>query len=159
MKSWPTVRSSFAVPYEYPVVFTRNVFSPSNSTLVESIRLRAGPELSRCMLFADASVAQSQPAWGDAVSEYFHHWRDVVELACPPVLLSGGEAAKNEWAVVERIIQALLERKMCRHSYVLAVGGGGVLDVVGFAAALFHRGLRLITCPRPCSPRTTPVLE
>ena len=36
---------------------------------------------------------------------------------------------------------------MDRHSYLIAVGGGGVLDAIGLAAALTHRGLRLIRLP------------
>ena len=36
---------------------------------------------------------------------------------------------------------------LCRHSVVIAVGGGAVLDVAGFAAATAHRGIRLIRVP------------
>jgi 3-dehydroquinate synthase len=36
---------------------------------------------------------------------------------------------------------------LCRHSYVMIVGGGAVLDAVGFAAAIFHRGVRQIRVP------------
>ena len=36
---------------------------------------------------------------------------------------------------------------MCRHSYVIVIGGGAALDMVGFAAATAHRGLRLIRFP------------
>lgn len=147
MKIWPTVLSSFAVPFEYPVVFTRDIFAPSNSILLDVIGHRAGPGLRRCMLFADENVAQRQPGWIEKVSDYFRSSRGGVELAHPPILIAGGEAAKNDWPLVERIVAALLEGKLCRHSYVLAVGGGSVLDVVGFATSLFHRGLRLIRLP------------
>ena len=33
-------------------------------------------------------------------------------------------------------------RAIDRHSYAIAIGGGAVLDVVGYAAAIFHRGVR-----------------
>ena len=36
---------------------------------------------------------------------------------------------------------------MDRHSYFVAVGGGSMLDMVGFAAALIHRGLRFVRLP------------
>ena len=36
---------------------------------------------------------------------------------------------------------------MCRHSYVIIVGGGASLDLVGFAASTAHRGVRLIRFP------------
>jgi 3-dehydroquinate synthase len=36
---------------------------------------------------------------------------------------------------------------MCRHSYVIVIGGGAVLDMVGFAAATAHRGIPLVRLP------------
>ena len=36
---------------------------------------------------------------------------------------------------------------MCRHSYVIVIGGGAALDLVGFAASTAHRGVRLIRFP------------
>jgi 3-dehydroquinate synthase len=48
---------------------------------------------------------------------------------------------------VERI-HALVERhKICRHSFIIAIGGGAVLDAAGYAAATAHRGVRLIRLP------------
>jgi 3-dehydroquinate synthase len=43
--------------------------------------------------------------------------------------------------------QALHAAGLCRHSYVAAVGGGALIDMVGFAAATAHRGIRLIRVP------------
>jgi 3-dehydroquinate synthase len=63
------------------------------------------------------------------------------------IVLPGGERAKSDWRVVERILDHLNEGQLCRRSYVLVVGGGAVLDTVGFAAAVAHRGLRLIRVP------------
>jgi len=34
-----------------------------------------------------------------------------------------------------------------RHSYLIAIGGGALLDVAGFAAATAHRGIRLVRIP------------
>ena len=34
-----------------------------------------------------------------------------------------------------------------RHSFILAIGGGAVLDTVGYAAATTHRGVRLLRMP------------
>ena len=41
----------------------------------------------------------------------------------------------------------MLDGGICRHSYVVIIGGGAVLDAVGFAAAIFHRGVRQIRIP------------
>jgi 3-dehydroquinate synthase len=62
-------------------------------------------------------------------------------------VLPGGEQAKNDAAHLERLLDAIHAAALCRHSYLVAVGGGAVLDVAGFAAATAHRGIRLIRVP------------
>jgi 3-dehydroquinate synthase len=49
--------------------------------------------------------------------------------------------------VLDRVGRAANDHRLCRHSYVLIVGGGAVLDAVGCAASLVHRGLRQIRLP------------
>ena len=43
--------------------------------------------------------------------------------------------------------RAIHEYGIDRHAYVLAVGGGALLDMVGYAAATAHRGVRLVRVP------------
>ena len=68
-------------------------------------------------------------------------------LAAPVLTVPGGEAIKNGLEPLHRIQQAIQDARLCRHSYVVAIGGGAVLDVAGYAAALAHRGVRLIRVP------------
>ena len=63
------------------------------------------------------------------------------------MVVPGGEQLKNDPAAVGRILEGIHEAALCRHSYVAAVGGGAVLDVVGYAASTVHRGVRLIRLP------------
>ncbi|MEO1187220.1 MAG: hypothetical protein AAFX46_22250 [Cyanobacteria bacterium J06636_27] len=63
------------------------------------------------------------------------------------MVVPGGEAAKNNPQLVEEIHQLVNAVGICRHSYIIAVGGGAVLDLVGYAAATAHRGIRLIRIP------------
>lgn len=70
-----------------------------------------------------------------------------VELVAEPMLLPGGEACKNDWTLVEQLWAALNAYPLSRHSRVLVVGGGAVLDLVGFAVATAHRGMRLVRMP------------
>ena len=65
----------------------------------------------------------------------------------PPLELPGGERVKNEWRYVLDVLRTMEQALLCRHSYVVAIGGGAVLDVVGFAAAMAHRGIRLVRVP------------
>ena len=68
-------------------------------------------------------------------------------LAAPVQVVCGGEQSKNDWSVYESVLRTIHEAAICRHSYVLAIGGGAMLDVLGFAAATAHRGVRLVRLP------------
>ena len=71
----------------------------------------------------------------------------LLEFVTHPLVLPGGEGCKNKPQEVERL-HALVEKEgLCRHSFIIAMGGGAVLDVVGYAAATAHRGIRLIRLP------------
>ena len=63
------------------------------------------------------------------------------------MILPGGEHCKNDWNLVEKIWQAIEFHKICRHSYVVAIGGGAFIDLAGFAAATAHRGIRFVRMP------------
>jgi 3-dehydroquinate synthase len=61
--------------------------------------------------------------------------------------LQGGESLKNDENCLHRIYGDIESRKICRHSYIVAIGGGALLDTVGFAAATAHRGIRHFRFP------------
>ena len=62
------------------------------------------------------------------------------------VVLSGGEADKTLGSVT-RILDELVERRFNRSAAVVALGGGVVGDIAGFAAAIYQRGIRCIQVP------------
>lgn len=83
----------------------------------------------------------------EQISRYGEAHKELFEFVAPPFLIRGGEICKHEPIEVEKI-QSLVERhKICRHSFILAIGGGAVLDAAGYAAATSHRGVRLIRIP------------
>src|SRR4029079_6367713 len=49
--------------------------------------------------------------------------------------------------ILERMLQVFHAARLDRRSYVVVLGGGAVLDAVGFAAAIAHRGLRVVRLP------------
>lgn len=63
------------------------------------------------------------------------------------VLVPGGETAKNDVELRTLSLDALREAGLDRHSYVLAVGGGAFLDLIGFVSTITHRGIRLVRFP------------
>ncbi|OWU80358.1 3-dehydroquinate synthase [Loktanella sp. 22II-4b] len=69
------------------------------------------------------------------------HGIEMVALALPP-----GEATKS-WPQFTRATEWLLEQKIERRDMVVALGGGVIGDLAGFAAAVLRRGVRFVQIP------------
>lgn len=147
MTTSDTILQKISVPFEYPVVFTRGVFTPQNPALVEMLRRKGEPRRHRVMVVIDSGVSKARPALVGEIASYADAHAADLELVQAPRIVPGGESVKNDLMGLAGLINAMVERRLCRHSYVVVVGGGAVLDAVGFAAALVHRGLRLIRMP------------
>ncbi len=70
-----------------------------------------------------------------------------LDLVAEPCLVEGGEEIKNTSDVVQRLLHQINDVNLDRRSYIVAIGGGAFLDAVGFAAAIAHRGIRLVRLP------------
>ncbi len=66
---------------------------------------------------------------------------DMVALSLPP-----GEATKG-WPQFTRSVEWLLDQKVERRDVVVALGGGVIGDLAGFAAAVLRRGVRFVQIP------------
>jgi len=62
-------------------------------------------------------------------------------------VLPGGEAVKADDSLVRRVWEMVDSGHIDRHSYLIVIGGGAFLDVIGYAAATAHRGVRLVRFP------------
>ncbi|HEX8310192.1 MAG TPA: 3-dehydroquinate synthase [Chthoniobacteraceae bacterium] len=142
-----TVRQQISVHWDFPVVFTHHLFAPENTTLAATLDRLGEQRRHRAMVFIDEQVSRVNPTLGADVEQYFAAHASEIELASAPVTVPGGEAAKNDFSLIERYMRLLLEERMDRQSYVIIIGGGAVLDCVGLAAALVHRGLRQVRVP------------
>jgi 3-dehydroquinate synthase len=138
---------SFAVAYDYPVVFTHGAFDPGNRCLLNVLTRREPAKRHRCAVFADDGVMSAMPDLADRIARYAAVHADHVELVGPLVAVAGGEICKNDPGTVPRLLANLSERAIDRHSFAIAIGGGAVLDAVGYAAAIFHRGVRHVRFP------------
>ena len=135
------------VRHEFPVVFTRHLFSPRNPALRDAIARKASPRRHRCLVLLDQGVLSAFPDLPSQICAYFEAHAATLDLVRPPLALPGGETIKQSSRPVRRMIQALQAGAICRHSCCIAVGGGAFLDAAGLAAALFHRGVRLVRVP------------
>src|SRR6185436_17473324 len=70
-----------------------------------------------------------------------------LQLLSHPETILGGEQVKHDPELVTRLQRRLLDLGIDRHSYVVGVGGGAFLDMVGFVAATTHRGVRHVRVP------------
>ncbi|MEL6353555.1 MAG: 3-dehydroquinate synthase [Cyanobacteria bacterium J06627_28] len=137
------IQQTFSVPYRYDVHFTQNLFQTDNPLLADIV----GAEGQRKVLFVvDAGLLSHRPLLGE-ISVYAQHYAEKIKLSSPPLVVPAGEAAKNDPALVGQLCTLIATTGICRHSYVVAVGGGAVLDLVGYAAAISHRGIRLVRVP------------
>jgi len=137
----------FEVPFEYPVYFTEGAFDPHNPLLAEALARREPDRRHRFLVFVDDGIARARPGLADALAAYAAHHAERLELVAAPLTIPGGEVVKTDLAFVERIQRALYDHHIDRHSYVLAIGGGAVLDAVGLVAATTHRGVRHVRVP------------
>ena len=135
------------VPFDFPVIFTRRLFAPGNPALADALNRRQEGRRHRVLVCIDSGVRAALPGLERQVDRYFRAQADTLELAGPVEWVSGGERAKSDLATAQRVIRWIHDRRLCRQSFVVVVGGGSVLDVVGFAASLVHRGLRVVRVP------------
>lgn len=137
----------FTVPFQFPVTFTANAWDPANPTIVDAIRRLEPARRHRVLVVVDDHVARTQPVLLGDVETYCAAHATSMELLGTPMVVPGGEAAKNDIVHSLTLLQRINDVGLDRHSFVLVVGGGAALDMVSFAAAIAHRGIRVIRMP------------
>jgi 3-dehydroquinate synthase len=138
------LQQSFSVPFRYPVAFTENLFAVSQTLFVDTF-----PEgqLARVFFVLDSGVVAHHPELISQIKSYVAAYPSRLALVAEPLVVTGGEACKNDPDAYQQVVEATNSFGIDRHSYIVAIGGGAVLDMVGFAAAISHRGIRLIRIP------------
>ncbi len=117
----------------YEIVIGRDVLASLGKRIAA---LRPG---ARTAVITDRNVAQ--------------HWLARTEaslaeagIASSHVIVEEGEGSKS-YAVLERVSEALIAAKIERADLVVALGGGVVGDLAGFAAAILRRGIEFVQVP------------
>ena len=140
------ITQEFTVRYSFPVLFSHDVFAEENP-LITSLFNKTGITAPRILIFVDAGILKGRPNFSREIGNWANSQRDRLSLAAPPFIIQGSEHCKNNPGVVTHIQQQIAAHHLCRQSFVMAIGGGAILDTVGYAVATAHRGVHLIRLP------------
>jgi 3-dehydroquinate synthase len=138
------IQRSIQANWQLRVFFTEDVFAPSNPVLKDAM---ADGAPKKVLVVLEDALSQSQPKLERQIENYFSAHAVQLQLARPPLYVAGGEQSKNSLTIVSDILSQIDRHHIDRHSYLVAVGGGALLDVAGFAAATAHRGVRHVRIP------------
>jgi len=144
MKS--TIKQKFSVSFQYDIHFTSGLFTPENRLLSDFFATRLEGPVPKLLVVIDEGVATHHPALIERIRDYFES-ETAVQLVGEIAVVPGGETIKNQPEHVDRIIESVDRYGIDRHSYIMAIGGGAVLDTVGYAATVAHRGIRHLRVP------------
>jgi 3-dehydroquinate synthase len=140
------LQQSFSVRFEYKVFFTEHLFNRTNRAFKDFLNSQRTDTNKKILFVIDEGVSQHHPALENDIREYF---KDIggFTLVNKFQIIEGGEKAKNSEHLFYQLVDAVDFYGIDRHSYIVAIGGGSVLDLAGYAAAVSHRGIRHIRIP------------
>ncbi|WP_262245914.1 3-dehydroquinate synthase [Parapedobacter soli] len=140
------IKQKFSVSYQYDIHFTSGLFTLENRLLSRFFAERLDGPVPKLLVAVDEGVARCHPTLVDQIRDYLNP-EPAVQLVSDILVVPGGEAIKNHREHVDRIIEAVDRYGIDRHSYIMAIGGGAVLDAIGYATAVAHRGIRHLRVP------------
>jgi len=136
----------FVVSFRHRLRFTTDVLG-SDSTVLADVLEASEERMPKVQFWVDQCVAEANPDLRQRLHAFTRRYASRLISCGPTQLVPGGEAIKNDVHVLEQMLRVMNEADLDRRSYVVVIGGGAVLDAVGFAAAIAHRGLRLVRIP------------
>ncbi|SNR39020.1 3-dehydroquinate synthase [Maribacter sedimenticola] len=142
----PSIKQSFKVEYEYQLYFTTGLFNIQNSLFTTLIADYKTFEPVKLLFIVDDGVQNHHPDLVSQISAYCKANEAVMKFT-GSIVVPGGEQVKNGNDSIDSVLKGINTHKICRHSFVIAIGGGAVIDMVGYAAAIAHRGVKLIRIP------------
>ncbi|MET6999978.1 3-dehydroquinate synthase [Chitinophaga defluvii] len=141
------IEQSFEVKFAYKVFFTNHIFDPSNLTIAAFLDSRADKDITKKLLIIlDGGVLKHHPQLEQQITTYFQAVKGF-QLIPEIIVIAGGEAVKNDEPLFYKLVDAIDHHGIDRHSFVIGIGGGSVLDLVGYVAAVSHRGIKHIRIP------------
>ena len=143
-----TIQQHFQIEYNYSVFFTEQLFDINNLILSDFFKNYTEQGFQRkALVVIDEGFLKQHSTLEQDIKSYFSHSIQHISLAAEMIVVPGGETSKNDPELFEKIAKAIDIHGIDRHSFVIGIGGGAVLDLVGYAAAVSHRGIKLIRIP------------
>jgi len=141
------LQQSFSVRFEYKTFFTSDLFELSNTVLNDFIAANStSASIKKILFVVDRDVLKAKPELADKIRRYFATYT-AAQLIPEIVAMPGGEIIKNDESYFSKVLEIINQYNIDRHSYVAAIGGGSILDMVGYASAVAHRGVKHIRIP------------
>ena len=137
----------FTVSYAFPVSFTQGLFDVENTLFRNTLTQNEAGKVHRVAFFIDRGVLNACPNLIQHIHNYIDAHSSTLSLIAEPMLLPGGEIIKSDLTHLQTMQSQVVEQHIDRHSYIVGIGGGALLDAVGFVAATSHRGIRHIRVP------------
>ncbi|MBP60817.1 MAG: 3-dehydroquinate synthase [Planctomycetaceae bacterium] len=141
------IERTITVSWQHRVLFTQNIFDAENATLRDTLVSGEKRDRRKVLIILDEALAEAQTTLIQQVQAYFNMHSDVLNLVSPPIVMEGGERTKNSYFHVSEVHSQIDRYHIDRHSYLICIGGGALLDMVGLAAATAHRGIRHVRIP------------
>lgn len=136
----------FGPTFLHRLDFTDDVLGPDRDALARVLEPSEGRP-ARVQFWLDEHVARARPDLRGRLEDFARAYPGRIEPAGNVQVVEGGEVVKNDIHILERMLKVFHAAGLDRRSYVAVIGGGAVLDAVGFAAAIAHRGIRLVRLP------------
>lgn len=95
----------------------------------------------------DAGLVAARPTLPQELEGYVAAYAEQLELVAAPLTVPGGEAVKNDPALIGDILASLAAARLDKQGTLLVLGGGAVLDAAGYAGSTTHRGVRVVRMP------------
>ena len=142
-----SIEQEFTVTFKYNVYFTEQLFNLQNPLFAQMIAADGQKGARKFAVIVDDGILPHHPHLLPQIEQYSQNHPNLLRLKAAPIVVPGGETCKNEPALVNYLQKQMNRAGLCRHSYIVAIGGGALLDLVGYVAATTHRGIRLIRVP------------
>lgn len=140
------LQQSFSVRFEYKVFFTEHLFDSLNPCFRDFLHSQQTDIPKKLLFVIDHGLLEHHSALKEDIRNYLKSEKQF-QLIDTFIDVPGGEQVKNTEKYFYQIVDAINAFGIDRHSYLVAIGGGSLLDLAGYAAAVSHRGIRLIRIP------------